>query len=167
MKNSGTFELTTRGDREIVMTRVLAAPRRLVFDAFTKPELVRRWLIGPPGWTMPVCEIDLRAGGSYRYQWRHANGAEMGMRGVYREIVAPERLVSTENFDESWYPGEAVGTIVLVEQGGRTTVTQTVLYESSAARKAVLESPMEKGVTAGYDRLEELLASLPAPGMEK
>jgi uncharacterized protein YndB with AHSA1/START domain len=167
MKNSGTFKLTTRGDREIVMTRALDAPRTLVFDAFTKPELVRRWLIGPDGWSMPVCEIDLRAGGSYRYQWRHVSGAEMGMRGVYREIVAPERLVSTEKFDASWYPGEAVGTIVLVEQAGRTTVTQTVLYESREAREVVLKSPMEKGVTAGYDRLEELLASLPAHGIEK
>jgi uncharacterized protein YndB with AHSA1/START domain len=167
MKNRETFKLTTRGDREIVMTRALDAPRSLVFDAFTKPELVRRWLLGPDGWSMPVCEIDLRVGGSYRYLWRHASGAEMGMRGVYREIVAPERLVSTEKFDESWYPGEAVGTIVLVEQAGRTTVTQTVLYDSREAREAVLKSPMEQGVAAGYDRLEELLASLPAQGVQK
>jgi uncharacterized protein YndB with AHSA1/START domain len=149
------------------MTRAFDAPRSLVFDAFTKPELVRRWLLGPDGWSMPVFEIDLRAGGSYRYLWRHVSGVEMGMGGVYREIVVPERLVSTEKFDESWYPGEAVGTIVLVEQGGRTTVTQTVLYESPEARAAVLKSPMEQGVTAGYDRLEELLASLPAQGLAR
>jgi uncharacterized protein YndB with AHSA1/START domain len=167
MKNSETFKLTTRGDREIVMTRALDAPRSLVFDAFTKPELVRRWLLGPDGWSMPVCEIDLRVGGSYRYLWRHASGAEMGMRGVYRQIVPPERLVSTEKFDESWYPGEAVGTIVLVEQAGRTTVTQTVLYDSREAREAVLKSPMEQGVKAGYDRLEELLASWPAQEVQK
>jgi uncharacterized protein YndB with AHSA1/START domain len=102
MRNTGTLQLTTPADREIQMTRVFVAPRHLVFDAFTKPEFVRRWLLGPEGWTMPVCEIDLRVGGGYRYVWRHANGNEMGMRGVYREIVTPERLVSTETFDESW-----------------------------------------------------------------
>ena len=167
MKDSGSFKLTTRGDREIVMTRCFDAPRALVFDAFTQPELVKRWLLGPEGWSMPICEIDLRVGGSYRYLWRHAQGAEMGMRGGYREIVVPERLVATEKFDESWYPGDAVGTIVLAEQGGKTTLTQTVLYQSREAREAVLKSPMEQGVTAGYDRLEELLASLPAQVLTK
>ena len=156
--NSGTLKVTTRGDREIVMTRVLDAPRRMVFDAFTKPELVKQWLLGPPGWSMPVCEIDLRVGGSYRYVWRHFNGNEMGMGGVYREIVAPERIVSTEKFDEAWYPGEAVGTLLLVEQGGKTTITQTVLYESRETRDGVLKSPMESGVAASYDKLAEMLA---------
>jgi uncharacterized protein YndB with AHSA1/START domain len=168
MKNAGTLKLTTRGDREIVLTRVFDAPRTLVFEAFTKPALVRRWLLGPPGWSMPVCEIDLRVGGAYRYVWRHtANGNEMGMGGIYREIVAPERLVATERFDEAWYPGEAVGTLVLVEQGGKTTLTQTILYESRETRDAVLKTPMEQGVAASYDRLAELVASLGASGMEK
>ena len=167
MKNTGTLKLTTRGDREIVMTRIFDAPCSLVFEAFSKPELVRQWLLGPPGWSMPVCEIDFRVGGRYRYVWRHANGQEMGMGGVHREIVVPERIVATEKFDESWYPGEAVGTIVLVEQGGKTALTQTVLYESSEAREAVLKSPMEQGVTAGYDRLAELLATLGTSGLEK
>ncbi len=166
MKNAGTLRITTRGDRELVMTRVLNAPRRLVFDSFTKPELVRRWLLGPPGWSMPVCEIDLRVGGKYRYVWRNDNGNEMGMGGVYREIVAPERIVSTEKFDESWYPGEAVGTIVLVELEGKTTLTQTVRYASPEALEAVLKSPMEQGVEAGYVRLEQLLESL-REGAEK
>ena len=168
MPQAGALQLTTRGDREIVMTRVFAADRLLVFDALTKPELVRRWLLGPPGWSMPVCEIDLRVGGKYRYLWRHdRDGTEMGMGGVYREIVAPERLVATEQFDQSWYPGEAVGTVVLVEQGGRTTLTQTMLYESRAARDAVMKSPMEGGVAASYDRLAQLLASSPGvkPGL--
>ncbi len=154
------LQLTAPGEREIVMTRVFDAPRKLVFDAFAKPELLRRWLLGPPGWSMPVCEIDLRVGGAYRYVWRRdRDGTEMGMGGVYREIMAPERLVTTERFDEAWYPGEAVGTLVLVEQGGRTTVTQTMLYESREARDAVLKSGMEKGVAASYDRLADLLAS--------
>ena len=159
MMDSGALKVTTRGDREIVMTRVLNAPRSMVFDAFTKPELVRRWLLGPEGWSMPVCEIDLRVGGKYRYVWRHAKGQEMGMGGEFREIVPPERIVSTEKFDESWYPGEAVGTLVLTEQDGKTMVTQTVLYQSREAREAVLKSPMESGVAAGYNRLAELLAS--------
>jgi uncharacterized protein YndB with AHSA1/START domain len=160
MKNTGTLQLTTCGDREIVLTRAFDAPRRLVFDAFTKPELVKQWLLGPPGWSMPVCEIDLKVGGSYRYLWRGPGGIEMGMRGVYREIVAPERIVATEKFDESWYPGEAVGTIVLVESAGKTALTQTILYESREAREVVLKSPMEQGMAAGYDRLAELLASI-------
>ncbi len=161
MKDSGTLKVAARGDREIMMTRVLDAPRSLVFDAFTKPELVKRWLLGPDGWSMPVCEIDLRVGGSYRYVWRHdRDGTEMGMGGVYREIVPPERIVATEKFDEAWYPGDAVGTLVLVEQGGKTTVTQTVLYNSRETRDAVLKSPMESGVAASYDRLERLMASV-------
>lgn len=167
MSDTGTLKITAPGDREIVMTRVFDAPRHLVFDAFTKPELVRQWLLGPPGWTMPVCEIDLRVGGKYRYVWRHANGNQMGMGGVYQEVVPPERMVATEQFDESWYPGGAVGTIVLTEQSGKTTVTQTVLYESRAAREAVLKSPMEHGVTAGYNRLAELLESLKGQGAKQ
>ena len=164
MKDSGGLKLTTRGDREIVMTRVFDAPRSMVFEAFTKPELVKQWLLGPEGWSMPVCEIDLRVGGKYRYVWRHVKGHEMGMGGVFREIVPPQRIVSTEKFDESWYPGEAVGTVVLTEEGGKTTLTQTVQYQSREAREAVLKSPMESGVAAGYDRLAELLASTRAGG---
>ena len=160
MKSAAPLQLTAPGEREIVMTRVLDAPRQLVFDAFTKPELLKQWLLGPPGWSMPLCEIDLRVGGKYRYVWRQdSDGTEMGMGGVYREIVVPERLVTTERFDEAWYPGEAVGTLVLVEQRGRTTVTQTMRYESREARDAVLKSGMEKGVAASYDRLADLLAA--------
>jgi uncharacterized protein YndB with AHSA1/START domain len=158
MNNPGNLKLTTRGDREIVITRAFDAPRKLVFDAFTKPELVKQWLLGPDGWSMPVCEIDLKVGGKYRYVWRRdKDGTEMGMGGVYREIVAPERVVATEKFDQSWYPGEAVGTSVLTEQGGKTTLTQTILYETREARDGVLKSGMEKGVVASYDRLAKLL----------
>ena len=158
MTNPGNLKLTTRGDREIVITRAFDAPRKLVFDAFTKPELVKQWLLGPDGWSMPVCEIDLKVGGKYRYVWRRdKDGTEMGMGGVYREIVAPERIVATEKFDQSWYPGEAVGTFVLVEQAGKTTLTQTILYESREARDGVLKSGMEKGIVASYDRLASLL----------
>ena len=159
----GNLKVTTPSDREITMTRVFDAPRTLVFDAHTKPELVKQWLLGPPGWSMPVCEMDVRVGGTYRWVWRHdRNGTEMGMGGVYREIVQPERLVTTERFDEAWYPGEGLNTLVLVERGGRTTLTQTMRYESREARDAVLKSGMEKGVAASYDRLADLLASTPA-----
>ena len=95
MGNAPTLKVAARGDHEIVMSRAFAAPRRLVFEAWTKPELVRRWLLGPPGWTMIVCDIDLRVGGRYRYVWRHDDGREMGMGGVYREVMAPERTAST------------------------------------------------------------------------
>ena len=156
----GTLKLTASGARELVMTRVFDAPRQLVYDAHTKPDLVRRWLLGPPGWSMPVCEMDVRVGGTYRWVWRKdKDGTTMGMGGVYREVRAPERLVSTEKFDEAWYPGESLNTLVLVEQGGRTTLTQTMRYESREARDAVIKSGMEKGVTASYDRLDDLLAS--------
>jgi len=158
-KQTEVLKLTTQGDREIVMTRAFHAPRRLVFDALTQPELVKRWLIGPPGWSMPVCEIDLKVGGSYRYVWRHTDGKEMGVRGVYRDIVPQERVICTERFDEAWYPGEALLTTTLVEQDGKTTLTSTVLYVSKEARDGVLKSGMENGVAASYDRLAELVSS--------
>ena len=159
MQNTGKLTVEARGDREIVMTRIVAAPRRLVFEAFTKPELLKRWLLGPEGWSMPVCEVDLRVGGRYRYVWRQeASGAEMGMGGVFHEIVAPERLVSTEEFDQPWYPGKGLGTVVLTDENGRTKVTQTIRYDSREARDGVLKSPMESGVEASYARLEKMLA---------
>ena len=161
MKNNGMFNITAHGDREIVVTRVFDAPRRLVFDAYTKPELIKKWLLGPDGWSMPICETDLRTGGKYRYVWRNeTDGSEMGMGGVYREVVPPERIVVTEVFDEAWYPGEAVDSIILVEQNGQTTLTQTILYDSRATRDAVLKSPMQTGKAASYDRLEKFLPSL-------
>jgi len=168
MANIENLKVTTAGDREIVMTREFNAPRRLVFDAFTKPELVKQWLLGPPGWSMPVCEIDLKVGGAYRYVWRRdSDGTEMGMGGIYREIVPPERIVSTEVFDQAWYPGEALGTIVFSEVGGKTTITQTVRYQSREARDGVLKSEMKSGVAASYDRLAQLMQSPETTGTEK
>ncbi len=154
-----SLKISTPNDREIVMSRTFDAAQQLVFAAYTRPELVRQWLLGPPGWTMPVCEIDLRVGGGFRYLWRKGEGIEMGMRGVYLEIAAPERLVATEVFDQAWYPGEAVGTVTFVEQDGRTTLNICMRYDSRETRDAVLKSPMEEGVGAGFDRLAALLAS--------
>src|SRR5215475_314966 len=160
MNNAAGLQIAAQGDREIVMTRVFNAPRAMVFKAFTQPELIKRWLLGPPGWSMPVCEIDLRVGGKYRYVWqRDKDGTRMGMGGIYREIVIPERIVATEEFDESWYPGEAIGTAELIEEAGKTRLIQTIMYASKEARDGVLKSPMEEGVGASYDRLEELMRS--------
>jgi uncharacterized protein YndB with AHSA1/START domain/effector-binding domain-containing protein len=144
------------------MTREFDAPRPLVFEAFTRPELVKRWLLGPPGWSMPVCEIDLKVGGKYRYEWKkESKGTTMGVSGVYREISAPAKIVHTERFDESWYPGECVVTTVFAEQGGGTAVTMTMLFESREARDGVLKSGMESGVAVSYDRLEEEILDAP------
>jgi uncharacterized protein YndB with AHSA1/START domain len=162
MKKVGQLTVDARGDNEIVMTRVFDAPRRLVFDAWTKPELLQRWLGVRAGWTMPVCEIDLRVGGAYRFVWKKGGGPEMGLRGVYREIVAPERIVSTERFDDPWYPGEGLNTLVLVEKDGRTTLTTVARYETREARDGVLASPMATGVAESYDALVEVLATMPA-----
>jgi len=157
--NIGLLEITTPSDREIAMTRVFNAPARLVFDAWTKPELIRRWLGVRAGWTMAVCEVDLRVGGAYRFVWRGPD-MTMGMGGMYREVVPPTRLVSTEKFDEAWYEGEALDTMVLVEREGKTTVTTTVRYVSREVRDAVIKSGMATGVAEGYDKLAELLPSL-------
>jgi uncharacterized protein YndB with AHSA1/START domain len=160
MQNSGTFKVTTPSDRELMITRVFDAPRKLVFKALTTPELLKRWLSGPPGWSMEVCEVDLRVGGSYRFVWSGRDGKQMGMGGAYLEVVPPERYVATELFDEAWYPGAAVVTTNLVEQNGKTTMTLSVLYESREVRDGVLKSPMEQGVALGYDKLEALLGEL-------
>jgi len=158
MNYKNTFKVEASGDRDIVMTRVFNAPPDLVFDALTKPELVKRWLLGPPGWSMPVCEIDLQVGGKYRYVWRNDDGREMGMGGTYREIVRPNRIVHTELFDEAWYEGESLNTWALTEQAGNTTLAVTMRYETRETRDGVLESGMERGVATSYDRLDDIFA---------
>lgn len=156
MKNTGTLQVATSGDREVVLTRVFDAPRHLVFAAFSRPELLKRWF-GPRGWSLVVCEVDLRVGGTFRFVLRGPDGREMGMRGVYREIVPPERSVHMESFDD--YPGESQVTAVFTEHDGKTTLTATVLYPSREVRDAVLNSGMEHGAAESYDRLAELLAT--------
>lgn len=157
MRYPESFKLSTPSDREIQVVRLFGAPRQLVFDAFTNPDLVRQWLLGPPGWTMPVCEIDLRVGGKYRYVWRKGGVKDMGMSGVFREIARPRLIVATEKFDESWYPGEGLDTTLFEEKDGATRVTVTILYESKEARDIASRSGMERGMAAGYDRLEQML----------
>jgi len=157
MAETLNVSVTTPSDREITIEREFAAPRTKVFQAMTRPELVRQWLLGPPGWTMPVCEIDLRPGGAFRYVWKHADKEEMGMRGTFKEIVHPERIVHTERFDIDWTGGETVVTTLLSERAGRTTMTITILYATREARDGALQSGMESGLEAGYNLLDELL----------
>jgi uncharacterized protein YndB with AHSA1/START domain len=153
------LEVTTPSDREIVMTRAFDAPRRLVFDAFTKPELIQRWLLGPDGWSMPVCEVDLRPGGAFHYVWRNdADGQEFGLSGVYREITAPDRILHVERFDEPMPSSDALITTTFVGSGGATTVTLTCLYDTREIRDMALESGMDEGVARSYERLAEILS---------
>ena len=166
MKNAAKLQITTPSDRELAMIRSFDAPRGLVWDAWTKPELLKQWLGVRGGWTFAVCEVDLKVGGKYRYVWRGPSGAEMRMGGVFREVAKPERLVATEKFDESWYEGDAMDTTTFVERGGKTTVTTTVRYASKAVRDAVLKSPMESGVAESYNKLDEVLASRPVAGVK-
>lgn len=160
MKNTGNLILTTPSDREIAMTRVFHAPRHLVFEAYTNPELVKQWLGVFGGWSLDVCEIDLRAGGKYRYVWNNTNGSSMAMGGEYRKVARPDLIVATEKFDDPWYEGEAIDTTTFVEKDGKTTLTTTTLYASKEIRDNVLKSPMEGGVAASYDKLEELLPAV-------
>ena len=158
MTDTGALKLTASGDREILMTRVFDAPRRLIYDAYTKPELLKRWMLGPDGWSMPVCEIDLRVGGKWHFVWRRADGTEMEMQGVYQEIDPPDRLVSTESWGGPW--PETVNTLTLAEQNGKTTITVSILYSSKQARDAALQTGMKDGMAASFDRLAELVVSM-------
>lgn len=162
MRSIGKLSISTPSEREIRVEREFNAPRELVFDAHTRPELVKRWLLGPGDWTMPVCDIDLRVGGAYRYLWRHPEKGDMGMSGTFREIDPPVRLVVVERFDEEWYPGDCVNTIEFVAVNGKTRMVLTMRFESAAARDIALNSPMDLGMEAGYERLDGLLASASA-----
>ena|SRR5438034_1680189 len=157
--NSDTFKATTPSDREIVLTRLFDAPRRLVFDAMTKPEHVRQWWgILDDRYSVTVCEIDLRPGGTWRFVGRGPQG-EFAFHGVYREIAAPDRVVFTEIYDP--FPdAESVVTSIFTEEGGKTRLTVTALYPSLEVRDAVLKSGMARGAGISYDRLEELVSAL-------
>jgi uncharacterized protein YndB with AHSA1/START domain len=157
--NPETLSVTTSGERELVLTRVLNSPRRLVFDALTNPELLKQWF-GPCWWSLDECQVDLRPGGTYRHVMHGPDGAEMVMSGVYRDVAVPERLVHTEVIEGCDAQGstESRVTTVLVEIGGITVLTSTVLYPSQAIRDAVIDSGMEYVIASSYDRLAELLA---------
>lgn len=153
--NRATTAITTPSDVELRFTRAIGAPKRVVFDAWTSPEHVPKWLLGPDGWTMPVCEIDLRPGGAWRYVWRRSDGAEMAMSGTYVAVDAPERVVTTERWGPEW--PETVNTVALDERSGVTTMTLTIRYPTKAAREAARVTGMAEGVEAGFRRLDELV----------
>lgn len=156
MKNTGTLHVTMPSDNEIVLTREFDAPRRLVYDAFSRPELLKRWF-GPHGWSLVTCEVDHRVGGGFRFVLAGPKGQRMGMRGVYRELEPPNRSVHVESYDE--YPGESVVTSVLTEEMDRTTLTVTITYPSREIRDIVAQSGMEHGAAESYDKLADLLAT--------
>ena len=153
-----TMTLAPRGDQEIVCTREFDAPRAMVFDAYTRPELLKRWLLGPDGWSLVVCDVDLRVGGKYRWVWEKGD-SRMGMGGEYREVKRPDKIVCTEVFDDPWYPGEGLTTVTLTERNGRTLLTTVMRYVSKEARDGVLKSGMEHGLKASYNRLDSVLSS--------
>jgi uncharacterized protein YndB with AHSA1/START domain len=157
--NSETFTVTTPSDCEIRMTRLFDAPRHLVFEAMSKPEHIKRWWgrLGE-GYSVPVCEVDLRPGGAWRFVNRHPKG-EAAFHGVYREVNPPERVVFTEIFEE--FPdAESVVTAMFTEEHGKTRLTATVRYPSVEVRDAVMQSGMAHGAAISYDRLEEVAQEL-------
>jgi uncharacterized protein YndB with AHSA1/START domain len=156
------LRVTTSGDRRIVMSRDFSAPRPLVFDAWTKPHLLKRWY-GADGWTLTVCEIDPRPGGAWRYVSHGPDGATMTQRGSFREFVPPERIVATQTFDPPFEGAESLVTTRFEASAGGTTVTVTVVYPTAAARDEALRTPMRRGVAQGYARLDALLAAPAGP----
>lgn len=157
--NKATFKVTTPSDRKIVLTRLFNAPRHLVFEAMTRPEHVRRWWgnLGE-GYSVPVCEIDLRPGGKWRFVNRHPKG-EVAFSGKYMEIVSPSRLVFTEVMEPYPEPGSVV-TTEYTEENGQTRLTATCLYPSQEIRDMVVGSGMERGAGLSYDRLDDLVVEL-------
>ena len=155
--DTGAVAVTTPTDRSIVLTRGFDAPRALVFDAFTRPELLERWH-GARGWHLVECAIDLRVGGRWRFVSVGPGGERMAHGGEFREVVRPERVAMTESFDEAWYAGESLVTHEFAEREERTTLTTTLQYASRAVRDGVLASPMRRGMTESYVRLDAVLA---------
>ena len=159
-------QVSLPSDHEVVVVRTFDAARELVYEAFTRPELVKRWLLGPPGWTMPVCEMDVRAGGKYRQRWRSdENGQEFGFHGEFLEVDPPERIVQIEYYD----PGDVGGdmgegsliTTTFTERAGVTTMTARMDFKTKAARDAALSTGMTDGMEQSYQLLDALLAELP------
>jgi len=165
MTSDARVQLTSRGDRELVMTRVFNAPRRLVFDAWTKPELVSRWFGAREGWNT-TCEIDLRPGGNYRFVMHGPDGLVIALRGEYREVVRPERLVTAEAYEgfseKGWRPEDAtLSTMTFIEENGRTIWTVTQVYPSKEVRDAVLHDPnMQTGMNEGFRHLDDVLRTM-------
>jgi uncharacterized protein YndB with AHSA1/START domain len=160
-------QVTMPSDREVKVTRSFRAPRALVYRAYTEPQLVRQWLLGPPGWSMPVCEMDVRVGGNFRWRWRSEDGGnEFGFTGTFREVQPSSKLVHTEAYDPGTvgdgYPGnDAIVTVTFVEDGGFTTVTTLIDFGSKEARDAAVATGMTDGMEQSYQLLDRLLDDQP------
>jgi uncharacterized protein YndB with AHSA1/START domain len=161
--------VTLPGDREVRVTRSFNAPRELVWDAHTKPELIQKWMLGPPGWSMPVCEMDVRVGGAYRWRWRNdEDGKEFGFFGKFTEVDSPSRIAHEEHYD----PGDVGGAMpsgepaiisnAFSEKGGVTTMVVTMLFPSKEARDGAVSTGMTDGMEMGYVRLDEMLKAVAA-----
>ena len=156
-------QVTLPSDREVKVTRSFKAARKLVYRAYTEPALVQRWLLGPPGWSMPVCEMDVRVGGRFRWLWRSdTDGREFGFAGTFREVRPPSRLVHTETYEPGTvgdvHPqGEALVSVTFAEEGGVTTVTTLIDFGSREARDAAVATGMTDGMEQSYRLLDRLL----------
>lgn len=154
-----TTQFTTPTPTQIVATRTFDAPRDVIWQCFASPEHVPQWMLGPDGWTMPVCEIDLRPGGQWHYVWQKGAGGErMEMTGEFREVAAPDRLVNTEAWGGDW--AETLNTLVLTEENGKTKTVCTVLYPDQAARDRATATGMKDGWSQSYDRLDHYLTTI-------
>lgn len=158
-------QVSLPSDTEVRVTREFAAPRNLVWDAHTKPELVKRWMLGPPGWSMPVCEMDVRPGGKYRWRWRSdENGAEFGFFGTFREVEAPARMVHEEHYDPGTMAADmdtnnpAIIHTDLSERSGVTKLELVMKFASKDIRDAAIATGMTDGMEMGYERLDKLFA---------
>ena len=157
-------QITMPSDREVKVMRSLKAPRALVYRAYTEPALIRQWMLGPPGWSMPVCEMDVRVGGKYSWRWRSdTDGKEFGFKGTFREVQPPSKIVHTEAYDPGSvggeYPGsEAIITTSFTEEGGVTTVTTLMDFGSKEARDNAMSTGMTDGMEQSYQLLEAVLA---------
>ncbi len=159
-------QVSTPSDKEVRVVRTFNAPARLVWRAYTEPKLMQRWLLGMPGWTMPVCEMDVRPGGKFRWRWRNGDdGKEMGFYGEFKEVTPPRKLVNTEFYDPGDVGGDmgdgALVTMELTENAGDTTMTSTIAYKSKQARDAALSTGMTDGMEMSYKLLDRLLETVP------
>jgi uncharacterized protein YndB with AHSA1/START domain len=166
---AGKAAVTLPSESAVQVVRSFKAPRALVWRAYSEPALLQRWMLGPPGWTMPVCEMDLRVGGSFRWRWRNtADGSEFGFVGTYREVEPGSRVVHTEVYDPGdlggAHPGaEALVTVSFAERDGVTTVTTLIDFGSQEARDAAVSTGMTDGMEQSYQLLDGVLADATQP----
>ncbi|HEY2827199.1 MAG TPA: SRPBCC family protein [Pirellulales bacterium] len=157
-------EASTPSDTEVLVKRSFDTPAKLVWQAYTEPELVRRWLLGPPGWSMPICEMDVRVGGKYRWRWRgDKDGKEFGFSGEFQEVTPHSKLVHTQDYDagdlsDSMGQEGAVVTVTFDEANGVTSVATCIKFASKEDRDAAFSTGMTDGMEMSYKLLDGVLA---------